>query len=64
MTNNKIDYQALSNELDALLGELNSGELDIDTALKKHARGIEILDALEEYLKTAENKIKQVKTDK
>jgi exodeoxyribonuclease VII small subunit len=63
MSNNKpIDYRKLSSELDAILGELQNGELDIDKALKQYDRGQAVIKQLNEYLKTAENKITQVTT--
>ena len=64
MTNKDINYRELSDELDAILEELSSGDLDIDEALKKHSRAMEILELLESHLKTAENKVKKVKTGK
>lgn len=56
-------YQKLNAELENLLIELQSGELDIDEAVKKYQRGMEIVKALQKYLKEAENKVKKVKAD-
>ncbi len=56
-------YRELSTELDALMTELQSGELDIDEAVKKYQRGMEIVKELQKYLKEAENKVKKVKAD-
>lgn len=54
-------YKQLSEELETILNELQSGELDIDEAVKKYERGMQVLKALETYLKTAENKVQKIK---
>lgn len=63
MAEKKVNYQGLSAELEAILSELQSGELDIDEAVKKYQRGMEIVQELQKYLKEAENKVKKVKAD-
>ncbi len=55
-----IDYTALKTELDNLLQALQSGELELDEAIATHKRGQDIINQLEAYLKTAQNKIKKV----
>ena len=57
----KFDYQALSQELDTILEELQTADLDIDEAVKKYERGMTIVKDLETYLKTAENKVTKLK---
>jgi len=54
------EYRALSAELDELLLKLQSGELEIDEAIKCYERGSQIIEQLQAYLKTAENKITKV----
>lgn len=61
MTKKDVNYQELNDELQIILDTLDSNELDVDTAIKKYERGMEIVGELEEYLKTAENKVKKVK---
>ena len=56
----EINYRQLSAELDELLHELESTDIDIDDALQKYQRGMEIVEQLEKYLKTAENKVKKI----
>ncbi len=63
MTNKKT-YREIQSELDEVLSELQSGELDIDDALKKYERGSHLLKELERQLKMAENKITQIKLPK
>lgn len=61
MVKKDIDYQALNDELQAILSKLDETDGDIDTAIKEYERGMEIVGQLETYLKEADNKIKKVK---
>ena len=54
-------YSQLNEELDNVLVTLQSGNLDIDEAVKFYERGNELIKQLETYLKEAENKITKVK---
>jgi len=56
-------YQVLNAELDKVLAQLQSGELDIDEATKAYERGMELVEELEKYLQTAENKIRKLTVD-
>ena len=56
-----MNYHKLNEELDKILDELQSEELDIDEAVKKYERGQKIVSELETYLKTAKNKVTKVK---
>ena len=61
MTDKKIvKYSELSQKLDKLMVELQSGELDIDEAIDKHAEGVKLAKQMSEYLKTAKNKITKI----
>lgn len=55
------NYEELKAELDAIMTELTREDLDVDTALKHYQRGLELVNQLEEYLKSAENKIVEMK---
>ena len=57
----KQSYKELSNELAALMAELEGGELDIDEAVKCYERGLVIVRELEAHLRHAENKVTQLK---
>lgn len=57
----KIDYQALSAELDEVMAKLQDESLDVDSALKYYERGLELVQQLEAYLETAENKVRKLK---
>ncbi len=61
MATKPINYRQLNQELDQVLSELESADLDIETALQKYQRGMEIIQQLETYLKIAENKVTKLK---
>ena len=56
-----INYRVLNEELETILEVLQSGDLDIDEAVNKYERGMEIVKDLQKYLKEAENKVTKVK---
>ncbi len=59
----KLDsYKSLKSELDAVMAELQNEDLDVDEALKLYRRGQELIQKLEEYLKTAENKLTELRS--
>lgn len=56
----KLDYKTLSDELDQILGQLQSGELTIDEALPAYEKGVKLVKQLEKQLETAENKVTEL----
>jgi exodeoxyribonuclease VII small subunit len=54
-------YQQLKNELDDVMLALQREDIGVDEALKNYERGLELLQAIEAYLKTAENKVIELK---
>lgn len=56
-----IDYTTLKTELDSVMLELQREDLDVDAALRHYERGLELVRQLEQYLKTAENRVVQLK---
>lgn len=63
MNAKKSDYKALNTELDEILLNLQSEDLDVDEAVKLYERGIDITQELENYLKEAQNKVSKIKAD-
>lgn len=61
MATKKIDYRKLTEELENILTNLQSDDLDIDEAVKAYERGMAVADELETYLKEAENKVTKLK---
>jgi exodeoxyribonuclease VII small subunit len=54
-------YHELQAELDAVLQELQSSELDIDKVLTLYRQGEAVLAELDNYLTHAKNEIEQLK---
>jgi exodeoxyribonuclease VII small subunit len=59
--NDRQSYQKLAGELDDILIELQQAGLDVDEAVKKYERGLELIKKLEGYLSEAENRVSQLK---
>lgn len=60
-TKSDISYEVLNAELENIMVQLQDESLDIDIALKHYQRGLELVKALEDYLKNSENKINELK---
>ena len=56
----KQDYSDMQNELNEIVNDLQSGNIDVDDAMKKYDRGQELVKEISEYLKNAENKITKI----
>ncbi len=54
-------YTQMQTELDDVLEQLQSDGLDIDKALDLYKKGQKLVEQLENYLKTAKNKIEHIK---
>jgi exodeoxyribonuclease VII small subunit len=54
-------YQSLKTELDGIMAELQRDDLDVDIALQHYKRGLALVQQLEQYLKTAENQVIELK---
>jgi exodeoxyribonuclease VII small subunit len=61
MAEKKEDYRALRKELDEILTNLQSGDLDIEEATGQYERAMKIVGKLEAYITKAENQIVKVK---
>ena len=57
----KIDYQTLSEQLEAVLAKLQNPDIHVDQAVQLYQHGLELIAALEEHLQQAQNKIEQLK---
>lgn len=60
----ELDYRALSDELETIVLALQQDDIDVDVAMQKYERGLELIAQLEKYLKTAENKIDKLQRPK
>jgi exodeoxyribonuclease VII small subunit len=60
----ELDYRALSDELETIVEALQRDDIDVDVAMQKYERGLELVEQLEKYLKTAENRIEKLSSKK
>lgn len=56
----KKNYRQLSEELSELLDWFDSEDVDLDEALTKYEQAMKLIEQMENYLKTAENKIRKI----
>lgn len=61
MTKPKQTYQELKSQLDEVMQQLQREDLDIDKAIEYYQKGLELVRDIETYLKTAENKVTEIK---
>jgi exodeoxyribonuclease VII small subunit len=54
------DYQQMADELDGLIAWFEGDEVNLDESLVKYEQAMKLLNDMEAYLKTAENKIKKI----
>ncbi len=54
-------YKELSQELADILSSLERGDLDIEEAVKCYERGFVVVNQLQEYLNSAENRVIELK---
>ncbi len=57
---NKKSYKELQEELNTIISELQSEEIDIDEAVIKFEQATKITKQIKQYLDTAENTLKRV----
>lgn len=56
----EVNYKELKDELDDIMLKIQDEELDIDVALQLYKRGLELIKQLEDYIKSAENKVSEL----
>jgi exodeoxyribonuclease VII small subunit len=59
---NEPTFRELSDQLDAVLQQLQTDEVDVDEALKLHQQGTKLLEQLEKRLTSAEHQVTTIKT--
>jgi exonuclease VII small subunit len=57
----KKNYQDLETELQDILNWFEGDTFDVDEAVRKYRRGLELITELETYLGTAENNVRELK---
>ena len=61
MSEDKFDFSARLKELEAITNWFESENADLDQGLAKFERGVELVADLRQHLKTAENRVEQIK---
>jgi exodeoxyribonuclease VII small subunit len=56
----KRTYQQMADELAKLVEWFESEDVNLDEAVGKYQQATQLLDEMEKYLKTAENKVKKI----
>jgi len=53
-------YQEMAEELAAHIEWFESDEVDLDRAIERYEQAMKLIAEMEDYLKTAENKVKKI----
>lgn len=61
MAEKKINFARSFEELEKIVKELESGQIDLDEGLKKYERGLELASVCQNKLKEVENKVQLIK---
>lgn len=64
MAKTSKNYIQMSQELDNILLWFESGDVDLDQAMAKYRQATLLIEQMENYLKTAQNKIQKVAAGK
>ncbi len=54
------DYQQLADELEEIMLWFESGQVTLDEAIARYEQANKLIAEMEDYLKTAQNKIKKI----
>ncbi len=57
---NPKNYQAMTDQLNQLVEWFETDQLDLDQAVDKYQQALELLKQMEDYIKTAENRVKRI----
>jgi len=56
----KRSYQQMSEELAEIMAWFESEQVDLDAAVIKYEQAMKLLAEMEDYLKTADNKVRKI----
>ncbi|HSW79067.1 MAG TPA: exodeoxyribonuclease VII small subunit [Candidatus Babeliales bacterium] len=54
------NYEQMANELAKLVEWFESSQVNLDESVVKYQQAMELLEQMENYLKTAQNKVKKI----
>jgi len=61
MNDKTQDYQALSKRLDEVLAAMQAPDITVDEAITLYKEGAHLVDLLQKYLDSAENRVTKLK---
>jgi exodeoxyribonuclease VII small subunit len=53
-------YKQMSDDLNVLIEWFESEEVNLEQAIEKYEQAMQLIDEMEDYLKTAQNKLKKI----
>ncbi len=59
----KFVYTDKKNDLEKILNQLQSPDLDLEEAISKYKEGLNLVEEIEEYLSKTKNTIKELKNN-
>jgi exodeoxyribonuclease VII small subunit len=63
MEKTEDNYESMYTELELIIESLQSGELNLDEAVKNYDRSTVLINKLEKHLKEAQNKVTKIKAN-
>lgn len=60
MKERKRDYKIMNAELAVIIEWFEGDKVDLDQAVTKYEQALKLISEIENYLKTAENKVKKI----
>jgi len=63
MEKTEDNYESMYTELELIIESLQSGELNLDEAVKNYDRSTVLINKLKKHLKEAQNKVTKIKAN-
>lgn len=63
MKENNVKFEDKINELEEIIAELESGEIDLDTSIEKYTYAMKLVKECDKKLKNVEEKINKILTE-
>lgn len=62
-TKKEIKFEEKLKELETIINELESGEIDLDSSIEKYTEAMKLVKECDEKLKNAEEKVNKIVTE-
>ena len=63
MTKNEVKFEDKLKELENIVNELESGEIDLDSSIEKYTKAMKLVKECDEKLKNVEEKVSKILTE-